>query len=89
MLRHPVKITKMPNLFDINQLDVSLKANLKQIDANKYQAINSATFFLYRDQKTLVKWVITRFTGLSQIFSYHLNLPIMGSYLTRTLNLGE
>ena len=77
------QITKMPNLFDINQLDVSLKANLKQIDANKYQAIIPLPFF-YIGSENFGKVGNNEIYRLSQIFSYHLNLPIMGSYLTRT-----
>ena len=76
-------ITKTPNLFDINQLDASMKANLKLIDVNKYQAIIPLPFF-HIGSENFGKEGNNKIYRLTQLFSYHLNLPVIGSYLTRT-----
>jgi len=76
-------ITKTPNLFDVNQLDTSLKADLKRIDVSKYQAIIPLPFF-YIGSENFGKSGNNKIYRLAEIFSYHLNLPIIGSYLTRT-----
>lgn len=76
-------ITRTPNLFDINQVDASLKADLQSIDARKYQALIPLPFF-YIGSENFGKSGNDKIYRLAQLFSYHLNLPVVGSYLTRT-----
>jgi len=78
-----INITKTPNLFDINQTDASLKTDLLSIDARKYQALIPLPFF-YIGSENFGKVGNDKIYRLAQLFSYHLNLPVVGSYLTRT-----
>jgi hypothetical protein len=76
-------ITKTPNLFDIHQLDASMLEDLESIDGNKYQAIIPLPFY-YIGSENFGKEGNNKIYKLSQLFSYHLSLPVIGSYLTRT-----
>ena len=76
-------ITRTANLFDRNQLDGSLQDGLRLIDARKYQAVIPLPFY-YIGSENYGKEGNNAIYRLAIILSYHLKLPIMASYLTRT-----
>ena len=77
------EITKENNLFSLKQLPTSYIEDCKSINANKYQAIISLPFF-YIGSDNYGKSGENDIYKLSFIFSYHLNLPMVNSYLSRT-----
>ena len=77
------EITKTPNLFNLNQTTQSFQKDCLSIDSDKYQAIISLPFF-YIGSENFGKKVSNKISKLSFLFSYHLKLPMINSYLTRT-----
>jgi hypothetical protein len=75
-------IARSPNLFNKDMLEASLAEATTQIDAGKYQAIIPMPFY-HIGSANNQKAADNKIYRLSMIFSYHLNLPIFGSYLTR------
>jgi hypothetical protein len=76
-------LVKSPNLFDINQTPENLKKDIESVNIYHYQAILPFPFF-YIGSENYGKVADDKIYRLSFIFSYHLGLPIVGSYLTRT-----
>ncbi|HOY32168.1 MAG TPA: hypothetical protein PKW80_09845 [Bacteroidales bacterium] len=76
-------ITKSPNLFDIQQLPETLQKDISAVNAYHYQAILSFPFF-YIGSDNYGKTSDDEIYRLSFLFSYHLGLPMVNSYLTRT-----
>lgn len=72
-----------PNLFDLKQNTETFQADIKAIDPSKYQAILPLPFY-YIGSENYGKNADNEIYLLTDLFSYHLNLPILGSYLTRT-----
>ncbi|PLX14753.1 MAG: hypothetical protein C0598_00670 [Marinilabiliales bacterium] len=77
------KILKSNNLFDLNQVDDNLFLGLNSIDHDDYQAIIPLPFY-YIGSENFGKPASDKIYLLSQLYSYHSGLPILGSYLTRT-----
>jgi len=77
------EMTQSPNLFDINQTSKTFAEDVKVINSDEYQAILPFPFF-YKGSENFGIDPNDRISQLSFLFSYHLNLPIIGSYLTRT-----
>lgn len=80
---HSKELIKSPNLFDINQVSETLKKDIESINTYHYQAILSFPFF-YISCGNYQEEADYRIYNLSFLYSYHLNLPIVESYLTRT-----
>ncbi|NOZ35304.1 MAG: hypothetical protein GXO80_08400 [Chlorobi bacterium] len=76
------ELVKSPNMFDYNQIDDYYKDALKNINPKNYRAIFPLPFYYinpdYGNPGTEKIFKIT------MILSYHLKLPIQGSYLGRT-----
>jgi len=76
-------ISSSSNMFDFQQLDTDLKKGIEEINTDDYQAILPMPFF-YIGSENFGKFGTDKIYLLSQITSYHTNLGIIGSYLTRT-----
>lgn len=76
-------IVESPNLFRLNQLRPELRKGIEKIVANDYQAILPMPFF-YKGSENYGKDGTDKIYLLSQLISFHTDLPILGSYLTRT-----
>ncbi|HSH64987.1 MAG TPA: hypothetical protein VLB84_04120, partial [Bacteroidia bacterium] len=76
-------IKKSPNLFDIHQMPQSFQMDCSALNPNDYQSIISFPFF-YIGSENFGKQATNNIYKLSFLFSYHLNLPMMSSFLTRT-----
>ncbi len=77
------KVTAFKNGFDINQTEANFKSACGKINPKNYQAIIGLPYFYIGSdnfgkdgESDIYKW--------SFLFSYHLNLPMFNSYLTRT-----
>lgn len=77
------EITISKNLFDLDQTSSSFQEDCLNIDADNYQAIIGLPFF-YIGSENFGKTATQEIYKLSFLFSYHLNLPMVNSYLTRT-----
>ncbi len=77
------KISKSNNMFDKEQLDENFISGLESINPNDYQAIIPLPFY-YIGSENFGKTASDKIYLLSQLYSYHSSLPILGSYLTRT-----
>lgn len=78
-----VKIEKSSNMFDKQQLDENFISGLNSINSGDYQAIIPLPFY-YIGSENFGKTASDKIYLISQLFSYHTRLPILGSYLTRT-----
>jgi hypothetical protein len=78
-----LELIKSPNLFDINQTSESFRSDIQSINPSKYQAILSFPFF-YIGSENFGKSANDKIYKLSFLLSYHLKLPMLESYLTRT-----
>ncbi len=76
------KLTQSTNLFDFKQLDHNFKEVIDTINAKDYQAIFPIPFYYINSDYG--KAGTDKIYKTSMVFSYHLNLPIQGSYLGRT-----
>ncbi len=80
---YSVKTSKYPNWLDINQTKITFKTDCEAIDKNKYQAIIALPYF-YIGSDNYGKQASDETYRFAFLFSYHLNLPMFNSYLTRT-----
>jgi hypothetical protein len=71
------------NVFDLKQTDKIFQSNISAIDKNEYQAIIMLPYF-YVGSDNYGKQSNDGLSRLGFMFSYHLNLPMFNSYLTRT-----
>ena len=71
------------NVFDLNQTDKEFQFNISSIDKEEYQAIIMLPYF-YVGSDNYGKQSNDGLSRLGFMFSYHLNLPMFNSYLTRT-----
>ena len=70
------------NVFDLKQTDKVFQSNISAIDKNEYQAIIMLPYF-YVGSDNYGKQSNDGLSRLGFMFSYHLNLPMFNSYLTR------
>jgi len=77
------EIVKSPNIFDLQHAPDNLKQDIRSVNIHHYQAILPFPFF-YIGSENYGKTADDKIYHLSFLFSYHLGLPIIGSYLTRT-----
>lgn len=77
------KITLSPNMFQLESNSPSFQSDIKSIEKGKYQAIIPLPYF-YIGSENFGKTSSNHIYQLSFLFSYHLNLPLTASYLTRT-----
>ncbi len=77
------EVTKSQNLFSLKQTHEVFQEDCRDIAKNKYQAIISLPFF-YIGSENYGKSAGNDISKLSFMFSYHLDLPMINSYLTRT-----
>ncbi|MBT3209854.1 MAG: hypothetical protein HN704_13870 [Bacteroidetes bacterium] len=77
------RLVKTSNLFDKNQLNGSYKKGLDKIDSENFQAIIPIPFY-HKGSENYGKSASKKILLLSEVFSYHKKLPILGSYLART-----
>lgn len=77
------EIVKSVNLLDINQTPIAFQKQIKQINPKNYQAIISLPFF-YIGSDNYGNEATPESTKNAFLFSYHLNLPMVNAYLTRT-----
>lgn len=77
------KITHTKNLFLKDNLDLSYKDALKEVDFNEFQAIIPLPFY-YIGSESFSRPVSGQIEKISMILSAHTKLPIVGAYLTRT-----
>jgi len=77
------RIGKSNNMFDRQQLDENFISGLDSINPDDYQAIIPLPFY-YIGSENFGKTASDKIYLISQLFSYHNSLPILGSYLTRT-----
>ncbi len=71
------------NVFDLKQTNNVFQTSIKSIDKDEYQAIIMLPYF-YVGSDNYGKQSNDELSKLSFMFSYHLNLPMFNSYLTRT-----
>jgi len=76
------KLTRSVNLFDKKQLKSNYNKAINKIDSKKYQAIFPLPFYYINSDYG--KTGTEKIYKTSMVLSYHLNLPIQGSYLGRT-----
>ncbi len=76
-------IIQSENLFDQRQLSPPFIDAVDKIDANNYQAIIPLPFYNIGSEN-FIKTGTDKIYKISMLLSYHFNLPIIGSYLTRT-----
>jgi hypothetical protein len=77
------RISTSKNLFNKKNLDEDFEKLINNTDFSDYQAIIPLPFF-YIGSENFVKTATDKIYLLTQLLSFHGNLPIMGSYLTRT-----
>ena len=77
------EITQSPNLFSLNQTSQYFQEDCNNINSKDYQGIISLPFF-YIGSENFGKNGSEEIYKLSFLFSYHLGLPMVNSYLTRT-----
>ncbi len=78
------KISITSNLFHKEQLPDELKLALSNIEANNFQSILPLPYY-YIGSENYVKYPINSGVfKLSKLISYHSNLPLMSSFLSRT-----
>ena len=78
------EISQKPNLFDIKQTSKIFREDITAINPNKYEAIIPFPFFYIGSENFGKVATDESIYKISFLFSYHLKLPIIGSYLTRT-----
>jgi len=71
------------NVFDLKQANNEFQTNINSICSDKYQAIIMLPYF-YVGSDNYGKQSNDDLSKLAFMFSYHLNLPMFNSYLTRT-----
>jgi hypothetical protein len=71
------------NVFDLKQTDKEFQSIIKSINKDEYQAIIILPYF-YVGSDNYGKQSNDSLSRLGFMFSYHLNLPMFNSYLTRT-----
>jgi len=71
------------NVFDLKQTNKEFQTNINSIPCEKYQAIIMLPYF-YVGSDNYGKQSNDDLSKLAFMFSYHLNLPMFNSYLTRT-----
>jgi hypothetical protein len=76
------RISKTPNLFDIEQIDVELKKAIEGIDPDKYQAILPMPFF-HSGSNNFSRGSKKNIMILTLLTSYHTALPTFAARLTR------
>ncbi|MBN1951410.1 MAG: hypothetical protein JW801_09405 [Bacteroidales bacterium] len=76
-------LTKSPNLFSLKQTSGEFKEVFSAIHQNRYQAIISLPFF-HIGSENFGKMADNETYKRSFMFSYHLGLPMMNCYMTRT-----
>ncbi len=74
---------KYINIFDFHQLSDEIKNNLKSINSKNYQAIIPLPYY-YIGSDNYGKTANDSIYKLSKTLSFHLNMPIMASFLSRT-----
>ena len=74
---------KYRNSFDFNQLPNEIKAPLNSINSEKYQAIIPLPYY-YIGSDNYGKTANDSIYRLSKLLSFHLKMPIMASFLSRT-----
>ncbi|HNW88740.1 MAG TPA: hypothetical protein PKN48_03705 [Bacteroidales bacterium] len=77
------EIVKSPNFFDLKQTPETLRKDIESINTFHYQAILPFPFF-YIGSDNYGKVADDKIYHLAFLFSYHLKLPMVCSYLTRT-----
>jgi hypothetical protein len=77
-------IGKSPNLFNLNQNSSDFVENVKSIDASQYQAILPFPFYYTGSENFGRPPACDKIYKLSFLYSYHLNMPMISSYLSRT-----
>jgi len=78
------KISITSNLFQKKELSNELKLALSNIEVNKYQSILPLPYY-YIGSENYVKYPVnSEIFKLSKLISYHTNLPLMSSFLSRT-----
>lgn len=77
------EISASANLFDLHQTTQLFQRTIKEIDASRYQALVPFPFF-YIGSENFGKPANPQIAQYAFLFSYHLKLPFVGSYLTRT-----
>ena len=77
------KISVSSNSFDWNQLQKEEQELFNKIEANKYQAIIPLPYYM-KGTENYDREATSKVYFISMIASYHLNIPLTNSYLTRT-----
>jgi hypothetical protein len=76
-------ISRSANLFDLRQTTEQFREDIGTLRPDRYQAIVAFPFF-YIGSENFGKPANNEIYRLSQLFSYHLHLPMFNSYLSRT-----
>lgn len=77
------QISQTHNLFDLKQTPNTFREDIEVIQPEKYQAMLPFPFF-YIGSENYGKFANDDIYRLSFLFSYHLQLPFIGSFLSRT-----
>lgn len=77
------EMARSPNLFSMTQTPEIFQEDIQRIDPDNYQAMIALPFFCIGSEN-YNKGATNDIYRLSFMFSYHLGLPMVNSYLTRT-----
>ena len=78
-----ITIQSKSNYFDLGQCSTTFQKDIESIDPSNYQAILPFPFFYIGSDNFGVESEMQIYEH-SFLYSYHLNLPFIGSFLTRT-----